>query len=79
MTDMTDLEDVIRHITELYCPTAVVQVFGNMLQIDAAVSLYRLGTVLEGAVEMHNAIYSAYRIVWIAKSKNYIRLELITL
>lgn len=76
---MSDLADIFRHITELYCPTAVVQVFGNVLQIDAAVSLYRLGTVLEGAVEMHNAIYSTYRIVWIAKSKNHIRLELIIL
>ena len=73
--------DILKHIVEIYEPTAVVQAHDgdSVLCIDARKSLFRLGTVLEGAIEMYNAVYTSFRIIWVAKSKYHIRLEHIVL
>ena len=71
--------NALTEIVNLFAPDADMRAAEHQVIITCPKSLYRLGTVLEGAIEMYNAIYQTERLIWRTKSKYSIVLEHIVL
>lgn len=67
--------EVLERLVRKYQPDAAVEYWDTQLVITCKRSLFKLHTLLQGAIDMYNAVYCSSRIIVLHTSKNRLEYE----